>query len=421
MKKLFTILNILTATLAARAITATKEYVDRKFSQSLITTEVHKVTKEYRHDVAVENIKLNSGEMFAGLAIAQTNITGAVPVIGITPTLRLYAPYAQGHYTSGLFSAIEIGDYYQMLYSQRMMTGAAAYFPNLSAIRFYGDLTANELDTCKTLQDYFDEFNFENVARLLKGYIPTDGDSAINGSLRVTGTLASEGTIQITNANIIAKKFSVIDGNLTAVGMAITNGFCNLRAANIEHGLSSPIFHITTGEQPSRLDYAYYALKNFTFGGSWRDPVNNLYDYINSKVNATVDHSVVDKVTEMVNSLEGELKSYPIVEPEADKVYAPELYKCHVLNERTFPADKSMTNSVAFLPPRNNPFDLRIVVNYTRDIPTFIFDSEHYWKLVSDRNDILTDFQVDVISVLDFKQIGKNTLAVTRRDMQEVR
>ena len=378
-------------------------------------TIIADVTKEYRHDLTVDGVTLNSGEIFAGLAIAETNLTGIVPVIGVTPAIKLYAPYAQGYYTTGLFSAIEIGNYYQMLFTQRMMLGSGAYFPNPSSIRFYDNLTTNALDKCITLQDYLNAGKPETIAGLLKGYIPCEGDSAINGSLRVTGTLSADGNLNVTNSNILAKNFSVVDGNVTAVGMTISSGHCNLQSANVERELSSQRFHIAADVSGGNVPFA---LTNFTFGGTYKEPKNNLYDYINEKIEKSASMNVTAQWDDWISEHEGELKSYPIRLQEMSRIYYPKRYECNVLNETTFP--KSTKNEIILDPASDKPLDFKLVIAYSSNVPTFEIDSARFWRIVSDRPDAFSDFRPGVISILEFKQISSEAISVVRRDMQEI-
>lgn len=380
---------------------------------NLIHVREHEVTREYRHDIAVTNISLSSGEMFEGLALASTNLNNILPVIGETPALRVYAPHQQGWYTTGYFSAIEIGDYYQMLFAQRMMTGSAAYYPNPSSIRFYDDLTTNELDTCKSLQDYLDAASPDTVREMLEGYVPVVGDAAIDGSLRVTGTLASEGTLQITNANIVAKKFSVVDGDLTAVGLTVTNGFCNLQAANVKKGLSSPRVHITTDSLAG-----YSCLTNITFGRDWRNPSHNLYGIVITNINNSAATAARNKVAEHLEAYWGAIKASLVHDSVQSAGIAVAVnYELTVLNNETFPFS-SATNRVQFPPAFNSgitPTRFELLIDYSRNMPIFKFDSENFWTILSDREDVF-EFTNGVPSLLKFQQIGDTKLIVTRKD-----
>lgn len=380
---------------------------------NLIHVREHEVTREYRHDIAVTNVSLSSGEMFEGLAIASTNLHNVIPVIGETPALKLYAPHQQGWYASGYYSAIEIGDYYQMLFAQRMMTGAASYFPNPSSIRFYDELTTSELDTCKSLQDYLDAASPDTVRDMLEGYVPVVGDSAIDGSLRVTGTLASEGTLQITNANIVAKKFSVVDGNLTAIGLTVTNGFCNLQAANVERGVSSPRVHITTDDLAG-----YNCLTNITFGKSWKNPAHNLYGIIVTNVGNTIKTEVRNVVAERLEDNWGNIKGTVVYDKrQSDGIAVAKNFELTVLNNETFPFSSS-TNRVLFPQAFNSgvtPTKFELLIDYRSNMPTFKFDSENFWTILSDGEGVF-EFTNGIPSLLKFQQIGDTKLIVTRRD-----
>ena len=114
------------------------------------------VIDQHHHDVAVTNVTLQSGEIVGGLVIQATNLVSVVPVINTTAVVQVTAPFAQGHYTPNRFSAIEIGDLWQALFTHRLQIGTAAYFPSPSKIRFTDGLTTNQYDACKSLQDYLD-------------------------------------------------------------------------------------------------------------------------------------------------------------------------------------------------------------------------------------------------------------------------
>lgn len=269
---------------------------------NVITQTQYMVQREYTRNVAVTNVQLMAGQIFAGLALIETNLVAVVPVIGTTACVRVWAPYAEGYYTPNQFSAIEIGDGNQVLFSQRIIAGQALYCPNPSMLRFTDGLDpADQEDTCTSLQDYLDVLSPDTIASLTAGLVPTTGDSVIDGSLTVNGQLISDGTIVITNADIIAKGFSVINRNLTADGMTISNGMCHIRCALLDLGLGTPRIHLENGTGAS--DYDGTALTNITFGGTWPAPTTNLRDYMHGLIEHRITnalYSYEERIREIV-------------------------------------------------------------------------------------------------------------------------
>ena len=281
---------------------------------TVITQKEWKIQREYTRNVAVTNVQLMAGQIFAGLVLIETNLIAVVPVIGTTACVRVWAPYAEGYHTPNQFSAIEIGDGNQALCSQRIIAGQALYCPNPSMLRFTDGLDpADEEDTCTSLQDYLDVLVPDTIASLTAGLVPTTGDSVIDGSLTVNGSitangqLISDGTIVITNADIIAKGFSVINRNLTADGMTISNGMCHIRCALLDLGLGTPRIHLENGTGASDFDGA--ALTNITFGGTWPAPTTNLRDYMHDLIERRIInelYSYEERIREIVREELGE-------------------------------------------------------------------------------------------------------------------
>ena len=377
------------------------------------------VVDQHHHDVAVTNVTLQSGDVFAGLIVNSTNLVSVVPVICTTAVVQITAPYAQGHYTSGRYSAIEIGDLYQALFAQRLQIGTAAYFPSPSRIRFCAGLTTNEYAACTSLQDYLDAANPETVGELLHGYVPCVGDSAINGSLRVTGTLASEGTIQITNANIVARKFSVVDGNLTAIGLTLTNGFCRLQAAEFERGASSPRWHLIGDAE----DSSGFSLTNFTWGGTWRAPRGNLKDYIDTAIlnkGRTIKFELQSDIEDLSS---GALGNAIDLSSGVGSVWNARNHRTAVLNNDTFPAGGkfyfphySHTHEAAL----NNPLRFNAVLSYSGSVPSIDFGvyapggEEDGWRVLAETPDVY-NFTAGVSVLLEFRQVSDSTVVVTRK------
>lgn len=389
------------------------------------TQVVEKVTRsvidQHHHDVAVTNVTLASGEIVGGLVINTTNLVAIIPVLGTTAVVQVTAPYAQGHYTPNRFSAIEIGDLWQMVFVQRLQVGTAVYFPNPSMVRFTDGLTTNQYDTCKSLQDYLDAADPTTVGELLHGYVPCVGDSAIDGSLRVTGTLASEGTIQITNANIIAKKFSVVDGNLTAIGLTLTNGFCRLQAADIERGASTPRLHITDYGDDSVWGLC---LSNVTWGGSWNAPRGNLREVLDRIVARDTGRIKVELETEIEDIASGIIGSAIDRLSGAGTVWNAKNHRTAVLDDATFPNGGKFyfphyvhTGEAALA----NPIHFDVVLNYAGEVPYTDFgvyapDTDVGWRVLAPTPDVYVFSNGGHPVKLEFRQISTNTLTVTRQD-----
>lgn len=376
------------------------------------------VIDQHHHDVAVTNVTLQSGEIVGGLVIQATNLVSVVPVINTTAVVQVTAPFAQGHYTPNRFSAIEIGDLWQALFTHRLQIGTAAYFPSPSKIRFTDGLTTNQYDACKSLQDYLDAADPTTVGELLHGYVPCVGDSAIDGSLRVTGTLASEGTIQITNANIIAKKFSVVDGNLTAIGLTLTNGFCRLQAADIARGASTPRLHITDDGDDSVWGLC---LSNVTWGGSWNAPRGNLREVLDrivardtGRIKAELENEVSDIASTVIGAAIDRSSG-------AGTVWNAKNHRTAVLDDSTFPNGGKFyfphyvhTGEAALI----NPIHFDVVLNYAGAVPAIDFGvyapgEEDGWRVMAQTPDTYV-FNPGTLCRIEFRQVSTNTLTVTR-------
>lgn len=376
------------------------------------------VVDQHHHDVAVTNVTLQSGEIVGGLVIQATNLVSVVPVINTTAVVQVTAPFAQGHYTPNRYSAIEIGDLWQALFTHRLQIGTAAYFPSPSKIRFTDGLTTNQYDACKTLQEYLDAADPTTVGELLHGYVPCVGDSAIDGSLRVTGTLASEGTIQITNANIIAKKFSVVDGNLTAIGLTLTNGFCRLQAADIERGASTPRLHITDYGDDSVWGLC---LSNVTWGGSWNAPRGNLREVLDrivardtGRIKAELENEVSDIASTVIGAAIDRSSG-------AGTVWNAKNHRTAVLDDSTFPNGGKFyfphyvhTGEAALV----NPIHFDVVLNYAGAVPAIDFGvyapgEEDGWRVMAQTPDTYV-FNPGTLCRIEFRQVSTNTLTVTR-------
>ena len=376
------------------------------------------VIDQHHHDVAVTNVTLQSGEIVGGLVIQATNLVSVVPVINTTAVVQVTAPFAQGHYTPNRYSAIEIGDLWQALFTHRLQIGTAAYFPSPSKIRFTDGLTTNQYDACKTLQEYLDAADPTTVGELLHGYVPCVGDSAIDGSLRVTGTLASEGTIQITNANIIAKKFSVVDGNLTAIGLTLTNGFCRLQAADIERGASTPRLHITDYGDDSVWGLC---LSNLTWGGSWNAPRGNLREVLDRIVARDTGRIKVELENEIEDIASGIIGSAIDRSSGVGTVWNAKNHRTALLDDSTFPNGGKLyfphyvhTGEAALV----NPIHFDVVLNYAGAAPHIDFgvyspEGDVGWRVMAQTPDAYV-FNPGTLCRIEFRQVSTNTLTVTR-------
>lgn len=394
---------------------------DLQTTTQVVEKVTHSIIDQHHHDIAITNVTLQSGEIVGGLVINTTNLVAIIPILGTTAVVQVTAPYAQGHYTPNRFSAIEIGDLWQMVFVQRLQVGTAAYFPNPSMVRFTDGLTTNQYDTCKSLQDYLDAADPTTVGALLHGYVPCVGDSAIDGSLRVTGTLASEGTLQITNANIIAKKFCVIDGNLTAIGLTLTNGFCRLQAADIERGASTPRLHITDNGDDSVWGLC---LSNVTWGGSWNAPRGNLREVLDrivardtGRIKAELENEVSDIASTVIGAAIDRSSG-------VGTVWNAKNHRTALLDDSTFPNGGKFyfphyvhTGEAALA----NPIHFDVVLNYAGEVPYTNFgvyapDTDVGWRVLAPNPDVYVFSNGGHPVKLEFRQISTNTLTVTRQD-----
>ena len=261
------------------------------------TTVVERVERniidQYHHDVAVTNLALASGQAFAGLVIESTNLVSVVPVIGTTAVVRVFAPFAQGHYTSGMFSAIEIGDFYQLLFAQRLQIGTAAYFPSPSRIRFTDSLNpGDEYDSAPSLQDMIDAVSPERIADYLAGAVQNTGDNVISGSLTVDGLY--------------------VPGELRAASGAVQS----------IHVASAGVGRIYLGDGGGSPDFAGQSLTNITFGGTREQPSDNLRSYMHRVVSESVADGFLAHAEE-TRSAAYDAASYDIVTDAATSWTGP--------------------------------------------------------------------------------------------------
>jgi hypothetical protein len=250
--------------------------------------------------VTLTNVQLKAGQIVAGLAIVDTNLVFVVPVIGATPCVRVWAPYAEGYYTPNQFSAIEIGNQNQALFSQRIIAGTALYCPSPSMLRFTSGLDPdNPQSSCTTLQDYLDVLSPETIAARMAGFVPTNGDSVIDGSLTVNGLLVANGALVFTNADVTINGFLRAGGVLLADGMAVSNGMCNVQFVN------TPRIHIDNGTGEGA---AYgHSLTNITFGGTCNAPYSNLHAFITNYLREEILTLRSDIISEVRRIIDEEL------------------------------------------------------------------------------------------------------------------
>lgn len=267
----------------------------RKLNNKPVYNNTGVVVREISHDVAVTNVTLGSGQIFAGLAVIGTNLVGIVPVVGTTATVRVWAPYAEGHYTPNQFSAIEIGNQNQALFSQRMIAGTAIYCPSPSMLRFTSSLDPEDpQSTCTTLQDYLDALSPDTVAALMAGFVPADGDGVINGSLTVNGQIVANGAMVFTNADVKINGILDVGGCLLAAGMAVSDGTAHIQRIN------TPRIHIDNGT--GAIDPYGNSLTNVTFGGTADQPYYNLREYIHNYVYEAIvaDRSTIENMIRQI-------------------------------------------------------------------------------------------------------------------------
>ena len=166
------------------------------------------------------------------------------------------------YYLPNRFSLLELGHDYQIAAAQWFQVGRYLYAQNPENIVFVGG------ERHKTLQEYLDACSPQTMADLLSCYIPTNGGGRIHGDLTIDGRLTAGELITITNSDIHAKGFQVVNKVLTADGLIASNGMVRLNCARFVIGFGTPRIHLETNS-PSAI----------TYGGTWEHPQGSVFSW----------------------------------------------------------------------------------------------------------------------------------------------
>jgi hypothetical protein len=166
------------------------------------------------------------------------------------------------YYLPNRFSLLELGHDYQIAAAQWFQVGRYLYAQNPENIVFVGG------SQHRSLQDYLDACSPQTMADLLSCYIPTNGGGRIHGDLTIDGRLTAGELITITNSDIHAKGFQVVNKVLTADGLMASNGMVRLNCARFVIGFGTPRIHLETNS-PSAI----------TYGGTWDHPQGSVFSW----------------------------------------------------------------------------------------------------------------------------------------------
>ena len=171
------------------------------------------------------------------------------------------------YYLPNRFSLLELGHDYQIAAAQWFQVGRYLYAQNPENIVFVGG------ERHKTLQEYLDACSPQTMADLLSCYIPTNGGGRIHGDLTIDGRLTAGELITITNSDIHAKGFQVVNKVLTADGLMASNGMVRLNCARFVIGFGTPRIHLETND-----------LSAITYGGTWEHPAGSVFSWQDSQI-----------------------------------------------------------------------------------------------------------------------------------------
>lgn len=175
--------------------------------------------------------------------------------------------YPVSYYLPNRFSLLELGHDYQIAAAQWFQVGRYLYAQNPENIVFVGG------NQHRSLQDYLDACSPQTMADLLSCYIPTNGGGRIHGDLTIDGRLTAGELITITNSDIHAKGFQVVNKVLTADGLMASNGMVRLNCARFVIGFGTPRIHLETND-----------LSAITYGGTWEHPAGSVFAWQNSQI-----------------------------------------------------------------------------------------------------------------------------------------
>lgn len=196
-----------------------------------------------------------------------TNVTSLALRAQPTNYTALSWMYPVSYYLPNRFSLLELGHDYQIAAAQWFQVGRYLYAQNPENIVFVGG------GQHRSLQDYLDACSPQTMADLLACYIPTNGGGRIHGDLTIDGRLTAGELITITNSDIHAKGFQVVNKVLTADGLMASNGMVRLNCARFVIGFGTPRIHLETND-----------LSAITYGGTWEHPAGSVFSWQDSQI-----------------------------------------------------------------------------------------------------------------------------------------
>ena len=196
-----------------------------------------------------------------------TNVTSLALRAQPTNYTALSWMYPVSYYLPNRFSLLELGHDYQIAAAQWFQVGRYLYAQNPENIVFVGG------GQHRSLQDYLDACSPQTMADLLSCYIPTNGGGRIHGDLTIDGRLTAGELITITNSDIHAKGFQVVNKVLTADGLMASNGMVRLNCARFVIGFGTPRIHLETND-----------LSAITYGGTWEQPAGSVFSWQESQI-----------------------------------------------------------------------------------------------------------------------------------------
>lgn len=188
------------------------------------------------------------------------------------------------YYLPNRFSLLELGHDYQIAATQWFQVGRYLYAQNPENIVFVGG------NQHRSLQDYLDACSPQTMADLLSCYIPTNGGGRIHGDLTIDGRLTAGELITITNSDIHAKGFQVVNKVLTADGLMASNGMVRLNCARFVIGFGTPRIHLETND-----------LSAITYGGTWEHPAGSVFSWQDSHIQAYLAGDIGQQDIELRN------------------------------------------------------------------------------------------------------------------------
>ena len=194
-----------------------------------------------------------------------TNVTSIALRAQPTNYTSLSFLHPVSYYLPNRFSLLELGNDYQIVGSQWFQIGRYLYAQNPENIVFVGS------GRHRSLQDYLDACAPETLADLLSCYVPTNGGGRIHGDLEIDGRRTAGELITITNSDIHAKGFQVVNKVLTADGLTASNGMVRLNCARFVLGFGTPRMHLETN-----------TLSAITYGGTWDNPEGTMQGLLRS-------------------------------------------------------------------------------------------------------------------------------------------